>query len=69
MAGRDGGVARLVLQGLWSSAVEELDAQAGGSAGTRRRKDAPTELQLLRTSLSNAFAAGPGEHIKTVIVP
>lgn len=54
-------MARLVLQGLWSSAVDELDTQAGGSAGTRRRKDAPTELQLLRTSLSDAFAAGPRE--------
>lgn len=55
---RDGGIARLVLQGLWSSAVSELDAQAGGSAGAKRRKAAPTELQALRSALSDGFGRG-----------
>jgi hypothetical protein len=58
---RDFGIARLVLQGLWSAALHELSAQAGGSNGAKRRKEAPDELQSLRTALSDCFKRGSKE--------
>jgi hypothetical protein len=58
---RDGSISRLVLQGLWSAAIDELGNQAGGSTGTKRRKAAPDELQALRSALSDRFGRGSQE--------
>ncbi len=46
MAGREGSVARLVLQGLWAAAVKELDAQANGG-----KRGAKVILDLERPSV------------------
>jgi hypothetical protein len=58
---RDGSISRLVLQGLWLAAIDELSKQAGGSTGTKRRKAAPDELQALRSALSDRFGQGSQE--------
>lgn len=59
MADRDGGVARAVLQGLWSSAVGELEAQEQG--GKRGARDAAADLAALRAALAGRFFATPTE--------
>ena len=58
---RDGSISRLVLQGFWLAAIDELSKQAGGSTGTKRRKAAPDELQALRSALSDRFGQGSQE--------
>ena len=62
LAGRDAGIARLVLQGLWEAAVTELGAKG-------RKGEGP--LQSLRAALAEAFAAGPTEPhlVQTLQVP